>query len=94
MSCCGKKRMTPGLVSPSAANTTPGGPANHNQARPPAGSEIRAAQFEYRGGRVLSVTGQGTGYQYRFIGHGARLDVDGRDRASLAAVPQLREVRG
>jgi hypothetical protein len=42
---------------------------------------------------VLTVTGQGTGYQYRFVGFGARVEVDARDRASLAAVPQLREVR-
>jgi hypothetical protein len=40
------------------------------------------------------VTGQGTGYQYRFVGHGARLWVDARDRAPLAAVPHLREIRG
>jgi hypothetical protein len=40
------------------------------------------------------VIGQGTGFQYRFVGYGARLDVDPRDRLSLAAVPSLREVRG
>lgn len=28
----------------------------------------------------------------RFVGHGARVGVDPRDRASLARVPQLREV--
>jgi hypothetical protein len=49
--------------------------------------------FEYRGGRVLTVVGQGTGYQYRFVGFGARVSVDARDRASLAAVPYLRQVR-
>jgi hypothetical protein len=50
------------------------------------------ARFEYRGGRSLTVIGKGTGYQYRFVGYGARLGVDPRDRASLAAVPGLREV--
>jgi hypothetical protein len=52
----------------------------------------RGAEFEYLGGSVLTVIGQGTGWQYRFVGHGARLGVDYRDRASLAAVPQLRAV--
>jgi hypothetical protein len=49
-------------------------------------------QFEYRGGGVLTVIGQATGIQYRFVGYGNRATVDSRDRASLAAVPQLREV--
>jgi hypothetical protein len=49
--------------------------------------------FEYRGGHVLTVIGRGTGYQYRFVGFGARVSVDARDRASLAAVPHLREIR-
>jgi hypothetical protein len=52
----------------------------------------RGLEFEYLGGSVLTVIGQGTGWQYRFVGHGARLGVDSRDRASLAAVPQLRAV--
>jgi hypothetical protein len=42
---------------------------------------------------VLTVIGQGTGLQYRFVGFGARVFVDARDRASLAAAPHLREVR-
>ena len=52
----------------------------------------RGTHFEYRGGNSISVVGQGTGYQYRFVGYGARLSVDPRDHASLALVPQLREL--
>jgi len=48
----------------------------------------------YVGARSLTVIGQATGYQYRFIGYRARVAVDPRDRMSLAAVPGLREVRG
>jgi hypothetical protein len=52
----------------------------------------RGTQFEYSGGHSITVVGQGTGYRYRFVGFGARLSVDPRDYASLAIVPQLREV--
>ena len=82
MSCCGKKRVASSPRNPSSVSSgTPAGPA------------AREAVFEYRGGRVLTVVGQGTGYQYRFVGFGARAFVDTRDRASLGAVPNLREIR-
>ena len=58
----------------------------------PAGAAQRGLEFEYLGGSVLTVTGQGTGLQYRFTGHGARASVDPRDRASLSRVPHLREI--
>jgi len=58
----------------------------------PAGTAVRGPDFEYRGGSVLTVIGQGTGLRYRFVGHGARVSVDPLDRVSLAAVPSLREV--
>ena len=93
MSCCGKKRLALGPMNPEAASAAQNTFGNQTRPGPAAGPASRAAQFEYRGGRVLTVTGQGTGYQYRFVGHGARLWVDARDRASLAAVPHLREVR-
>jgi hypothetical protein len=88
MPCCGKTRATPtpGLANPPAAGAG-------TDAGPSSGPAIRETLFEYRGGRVLTVTGQGTGLQYRFVGFGARVFVDARDRASLAAVPHLRQVR-
>jgi hypothetical protein len=83
MSCCGKKRSNAGSISvATAVSAVP----------VPAGMALRPLQFEYLGGSVLTVTGQGTGLQYRFVGYGARASVDPRDRTSLARVPQLREV--
>ena len=82
MSCCGKSRVGASRAIPSTASgATPAGPA------------MREIVFEYRGGRVLTVVGPSTGYEYRFVGFGARVFVDARDRASLALVPQLREIR-
>jgi hypothetical protein len=93
MTCCGQKRQAPGLTNPSGPSAAKNGPWNQGLSGPSAGTATRASQFEYRGGRMLTVIGQATGYQYRFVGYGARLSVDARDRASLAVVPELREIR-
>ena len=87
MSCCGTKRtaLDGAPARPSAPAPRPGAIA--------AGAMRRGPDFEYVGGSVLTVVGQGSGLQYRFVGHGARHSVDPRDRASLAAVPALREVK-
>lgn len=87
MSCCGKTRTS---LSPAA--TAPAARAPARRAAFHASAGAATADFEYLGGSILTVIGQGTGRQYRFVGHGARVRVDPRDRASLAAVPQLREV--
>ena len=87
MSCCGTKRTAPDRAATSARAAAP-------HSGPVAGAQVRRGpDFEYVGGSVLTVVGQGSGLQYRFVGHGARHSVDPRDRASLAAVPALREVR-
>ncbi len=39
----------------------------------------------------MTVIGPISGIRYRFEGPGARLEVDPRDRRSLAAVPNLRQ---
>ena len=49
--------------------------------------------FEYIGQTGLTVTGPVTGRRYRFDRAGARVGVDPRDRASIAAIPVLRQVR-
>jgi hypothetical protein len=90
MSCCGKKRSNAGSIA-MASNTSPVAVRPDSFAAP-AGAALRGPEFQYLGGGVLTVTGQGTGLQYRFVGHGARTSVDPRDRDSLARVPQLREV--
>jgi hypothetical protein len=51
-----------------------------------------AATFEYVGRTGLTVTGAVTGRVYRFDQPGARIGVDPRDRASMAAVPVLKQV--
>ena len=82
MPCCGQKRA---LQQPAPT------PAIKSSGPLPVAS-VAAAQFEYVGNRVLTVVGQGTGRQYRFVGNGAKLTVDGRDRVSLSRVPGLRAV--
>jgi hypothetical protein len=85
MSCCGKNRaMTPPMRNPNPI--------------PP--SSIPAQQLglrfkvvlEYTGTTGLTAIGPISGLRYRFSHPGARLEVDPRDRPSLAAVPHLRQV--
>ncbi len=49
--------------------------------------------FKYTGKTGLTVMGPVTGMQYRFIGPGATLPVDARDRYGMMAVPKLRLVQ-
>jgi hypothetical protein len=88
MSCCGTKRTSVSAPSTSATRA----PVRRAVLGAAAVAGAPAAEFEYLGGSVLTVIGQGTGVPYRFVGHGSRVRVDPRDRASLAAVPYLREV--
>jgi hypothetical protein len=90
MSCCGRSRAGP----PGA-----GAPTNQAGAVQPvpyrktlSGAPASAVTLEYQANRVLTVTGPVTGATYRFVGQGARSSVDVRDRASLLAVPGLRQV--
>jgi hypothetical protein len=48
--------------------------------------------FEYVGPTGLTAIGGVSGRRYRFDRPGARVIVDPRDRPSLAAVPNLRQV--
>ena len=52
-----------------------------------------AVLFEYVGTTRLVIIGPATRTSYRFDRPGARVLVDGRDQASLAAVPVLRQIR-
>jgi hypothetical protein len=53
---------------------------------------MAAVLFEYVGRTGLTIIGPGTRTSYRFDRPGARVLVDGKDRASLAAVPTLRQL--
>jgi len=91
MFCCGTNRMA------AASETTPRSDrstATRAFLGPSARAVSRPVTFECVGARGITVIGQGTGYRYRFAGFGARAPVDPRDRASVAAVPGLREIRG
>lgn len=48
--------------------------------------------FQYNGKTAMTVRGPVSGTVYRFHAPGRRVVVDLRDRASLAAIPQLTEV--
>jgi hypothetical protein len=82
MSCCGKSRglmMQPGPAIQSAPHSVAGQP--------------RTLEVQYTGKTAITAVGRVTGRQYRFGAPGARVAIDPRDRASIRAVPNLREVR-
>ena len=89
MPCCGKQRMslnemTRANHSAAAARTEAGLPPRLLHAK---------VFFEYAGQKSMTVIGPVTGKRYRFTGPGAVTEVDLRDRASLAGVPHLKQVR-
>ena len=86
MGCCGSSRArvfgaVPASAPPPAA---PAAPARHYGT---------VAVFRYDGMTGLAVVGPITGRKYWFDGPGAEVAVDLRDRASIAKVPNVREVR-
>ena len=56
--------------------------------RPPS-----VAVFRYEGEGSLTIIGRGTGRKYWFERNGAELAIDLRDRASVAQVPKVRQLR-
>ncbi len=85
MACCGSRTLPPASTMPTGYRVPP---ANV----PAAPMTYRHAFFEYVGATAMTVTGGATGRRYRFERPGARVAVDPKDRASVAQVPQLREV--
>ena len=86
MPCCGRSTTTnprsdPRLVPPGDAVP---------QGRPQA--QVPDVRLRYDGTRPIAAIGSATRRQYRFSA-GAVLDVDGRDAASLAAIPDVRRAR-
>lgn len=86
--CCGKSRVQfrrgmPSLPPPELARVA-------SPAMPSARSS--AVTFQYTGGAGLTVVGAVTGRQYRFAGPGSQIEVDPRDRASIASINLLRQV--
>jgi hypothetical protein len=89
MSCCGQVRQQ---------MRSQAGPAVRadNTARAASSEQSlfdqRGAAFQYVGKTAMTAIGLVSGRQYRFASPGAILQVDPRDRASLAAVPNLRQI--
>jgi hypothetical protein len=80
MSCCGRPRAPAETRYPPWRERPP--PEPHF--RPP------MVTFVYTGATQLVVEGPVSRRRYRFEHPGALVEVDGRDAASLAAVPNLR----
>jgi hypothetical protein len=59
----------------------------------PATATARPTFFSYLGQTGITVTGPSSGRTYRFAAGSAPMEVDPRDAASLARVPNLRTVR-
>ena len=90
MSCCGKARAAMGAPAIFAGGTVTSAQAFASAAAP--GVRQSRVFFEYVGRTGLTVIGPASGRRYRFERPGARLEVDLKDRRSLAQVPHLRQV--
>lgn len=91
MACCGQRRQqmrNPAI--PVRQTNNPGKTAS------PAEVPVRqqSAAFQYIGKTALTAVGPVSGRHYRFSQAGAIVEVDFRDRSSLATVPNLRQIRG
>ena len=84
MSCCGKLRT----------RTLPQQNATAGDGRQRPAPTVPLVQFEYGGATGLTAVGPVTGRRYRFERPRARVAVDSRDAAAMAAVPGLRQVKG
>lgn len=88
MGCCGNQRRHFSVAAP-ARRGAPDPRAGLIQK----GTKRSAyAYFQYLGATALTVHGPVSGQRYRFDRPGAIVAVDPRDRRSLAAVPNLRQV--
>jgi len=87
MSCCGKKReqMRPAIQGRPMSQSTRRVAFNKSAV----GQQV--ATFEYVGKTALTAIGPVSGRHYRFSHPGAIVEVDLRDSASLATVPNLRK---
>ena len=90
MSCCGQQRQRFSVGTAGADQTR-----RRQAADRPAGPRPSAyAYFQYTGSTGMSVRAPNSGSRYRFNGAGAIVAVDPKDRRALAAVRNLRQVRG
>ena len=82
--CCGNKRTSFFTNSQNTSGLRPLTPA----------MQARVTYFQYLGRGPLTVRGRNSGASYRCAGYGSKVAVQMTDRASLAAVANMREVKG
>ena len=87
MACCGQSRTQISRPVPNRRADIPALPPHLNRPAHP-----RTVAFQYVGKTALTVLGPVSGWHYRFNHAGAIVEVDDRDRASLAAIPNLRQI--
>jgi hypothetical protein len=89
MACCGQRRQQMrSQAIPVRQATNPAKPAGFAQSP----VQQQGTTFQYFGKTAMTAVGPMSGRQYRFGYPGAIVEVDPRDRASLAAVPNLRQI--
>jgi len=84
MSCCGGNRTRAAMPASVSSAQAP---------KPVYTAPATLAIFRYEGEGTLTVIGPATGRKYWFERNGAELAVDLRDRAAVAKVPKVRQVR-
>jgi hypothetical protein len=88
MPCCGQRRQQIKAAVPVRRANNP--PPRSNLSRP--ATQPRVTAFQYVGPTALTAVGPISGRHYRFSHRGAIVEIDPRDWASLATVPNLRQV--
>jgi hypothetical protein len=90
MACCGQRRqqMRSQAIPVRHANFA-AKPASFGQSP----VQQRGTTFQYVGKTAITAVGPVSGRHYRFSCFGAVVGVDPRDAASLAVVPNLRQIR-
>ena len=84
MPCCGGNRARFMMHGSTSGSTSPQAVVMQ---------QPTVAIFRYEGDGSLTVIGPQTGRKYWFERNGAELAIDMRDRAAVAKVPKLRQVR-
>jgi hypothetical protein len=97
MSCCGKARaQAKRTVSNPTVSNPKAKPALSVAPQPqalPAAPATQSVYFTYAGNTSLTVTGPVSRRVYRFFANSGAMAVDARDAASLARVPNLRQIQ-
>jgi hypothetical protein len=89
MACCGQRRQQ---LRASAIPVRPGDNPPNAAAIAQSSVQQQSATFQYVGKTAMTAIGLVSGRQYRFGYPGAILQADPRDRASLSAIPNLRQI--